>query len=108
MKAIMSARQKTSVFGGTVFSQKANMLGISYIRGIDMRIIKAVENLLSLPANDNISCLSPCPSAFIICGFMALRIEVDTNLIAPFTCDAMPNDAFMMVPNTLLRIMAVP
>ena len=39
---------------------------------------------------------------------MALRMEVDTNLIAPFTCDAMPNDAFMMVPNTLLRIMAVP
>ena len=108
MNAIMSARQKISVLGGTVFSQNANMLGISYIRGIDMRIINAEENLLSLPANESISCRSPCPSAFIICGFMALRMEVDTNLMAPFTCDAMPNDAFMIVPNTLLRIMAVP
>ena len=85
MKAIIRALVNITVWGGVSFSQKDIMAGISIITGMEIIDIRAVENLLSFSAKDIMPDRSPLPSAFMICGFIALSSEVDTNLMAPLT-----------------------
>ena len=104
-KARSMARQNIHVCSGTYLlrSQKSRMSGISMIMGIARTIIKAVENLLSLPAKESISCLSLFPSAFMICGFMAFSTDVETKRTAPFTWVARPKAALIAVPKKWLN-----
>ena len=77
--------QNVAVWSGTSFSQKLSMAGISIIIGMDIIAMNAVEYLLSRPANLSMSSLWLPPSAFSICGFIALRMDVAMKDIAPYT-----------------------
>ena len=76
--------------------------------GNTLSIISEVEYLLIIADKCNILSLFPAPSAFIICGVMALSTDVRTNEEADFICSAMPNDALMIAPKKLFIITAIP
>ncbi len=82
--------QNITASSGTSFSHNMSILGISIMMGIDIIAMSSTENLLSFSARKNILSRLFSPSALIICGVMALRIDVTVKAMAPYIWNAMP------------------
>ena len=75
---------------------------------MDTTLISKNENLQEISDRRSILFRSPAPSAFIICGFIAVVNAFDKKPNCPETCPQIPKAALIAVPKKRFNNIAVP